>query len=99
MEAENLWLMGKRWLRALLTISACHSYLMMLNKTLRMRDGGTFRMYRASLKSLGVHADPSADEMVLPMMMTQGDQVQGQQAFELGAFCKALWRGYIDCVV
>lgn len=87
----------KRWLRSFLTISACYSCPMMSSKTLRMQERDTFRMYRGSLGLLGTHADLNAGEMVLPMMMTQDDQVQDQKAAELGTLCKALWHGYIDC--
>lgn len=31
--------------------------------------------------------------------MTQDDQVQDQETDGFGPLCKALWYGYIDCVV
>ncbi len=67
-----------------------YSYLMTSSKTLKTRERGIFRMYQGSLRTMGMRANPSAGEMVLPMMMTQGDQDRGQEAVELGELWKAL---------
>lgn len=64
-----------------------------------MRERDISRIYLGSLELLGKHADPNAGEMALPMMMTQDDRSRIKRRLRWETLCKALWHGYLDCVV
>ena len=74
------------------TITADDSYLLQLPDDVKQNiedAGARYVPYvsRRCLDLLGMHTDPNVGEMVLPMMMTQDDEVNIKGLLSLGTLC------------